>query len=156
MKLKATYITSLTFWPFVLLFTLLSFLASLIPWCFFALAHLNFNDTSDPSVKHYGIFRIVIEGIIIAPIIETFLFQKIFFDFFDGKIKIRFIILISALCFGLSHFYNLGYIINTFFMGVILATAYTIWSDKKISPFWTVVTIHLLHNLIVFLIQIST
>lgn len=149
-------LSALKFSLYVLLFTALSFFVLVLPWGIFGIFNINTNNDSTPSLKQSGIIKIILSGIVLAPILETLIFQKLFFDFLKTKIRVRFIILISALCFGLSHFYDLSYVINTFFIGIILAIAYAFWSSKKISPFWVVVTIHLLHNLIVLVVEITS
>jgi membrane protease YdiL (CAAX protease family) len=156
MKVNLKPKRTIHFIPYVFLFTFLSFLISAVVESVFNLIHINTNHIASPSVKNSGFIKIIIEGIVIAPLLETFIFQKLIFDFFHHKIRIRFIILLSAAFFGLSHFYDLSYIINTFFIGIILAVAYALWNGKKITPFWTVVTIHLLHNFIILVKEMTT
>lgn len=149
-------ISSLSLLPYVVVFTVLSFLVSFLLNVVIYLIGIETEHVLTPSLKHSGIFKIILMGVFLAPIIETFIFQKLLFDFLSDKIKVRFIILISALCFGFSHFYDLVYVINTFFIGIIFAIAYTLWKKRNITPFWIVVIIHLLHNLIILLVQMST
>jgi membrane protease YdiL (CAAX protease family) len=154
-KFILNQVISLSLLPYVVIFTALSFFVSFLLNVVLYLIGIQTEHISTPSLKYSGIFKIILMGVLLAPIIETFIFQKLFFDFLRHKIKVRFIILISALCFGFSHFYDLVYVINTFFIGIILSIAYALWKKKNITPFWIVVIIHLLHNLIILLFQMD-
>ncbi len=94
----------------------------------------------------------IIEAVIIAPVIETIIFQAgvIFLvDRFITK-KITFQIAISSILFGLLHNYNITYIFFGIFFGIVLSTAFILykrknnWSDAYIA----VVLIHGLRNMI--------
>ena len=87
-------------------------------------------------------------GIVIIPMFETLLFQKLPYW---GLTKISYlrrnmwlIYIISASLFALSHVYSIAYIIYTFVVGLILIYSYHIRINKH--PFWTISLIHLLFN----------
>lgn len=88
--------------------------------------------------------------LIFAPIVETFLFQFLFFYFFK-KIKFIYIIFLSAIIFSFSHLHkNNSYyeIFDLFFAGFIFSTAYVIFLKKKEKAFLNTCSIHFICNLI--------
>ena len=100
--------------------------------------------------------RMLIVGVIIAPLIETLLYQKIVIDICD-KIKFfynrKFIgILISAVIFGSIHTYSPQYMLHMFVVGSIWAYAYTVYKDKKKHPYWVVCCIHAINNFIALML----
>lgn len=86
---------------------------------------------------------ILISTLILAPIVETALFQTFIYQF---KRWLHFnnitIVLISAICFGLIHDYSLLYTISTFFTGSILMYAYILRSEYNNKPYWSVTLAH--------------
>ncbi|MDR2084139.1 MAG: CPBP family intramembrane metalloprotease [Bacteroidales bacterium] len=102
------------------------------------------------------IFFLIAWSIILAPILETLIFQKLPYKFFR-----RFkgfpanYIFISSFIFGIVHvssFYNFNVIsvlniIRTILIGVIFAFMYYVLYKKgKENPFWSVVLVHALLN----------
>lgn len=140
---------------FMLFYCLCSFLIVLIPFCIFCFVKIFFpliEHTEGPFKNTSSISYKFIVAIILAPIMETFVFQYLVFVSLKNKIKPIFIIIISALLFGLSHYYDFFYILNTIYIGLILALAYYNWNGKRINKFWMVVSIHSLHNLITLVV----
>jgi len=94
--------------------------------------------------------------VFIIPILETFIFQKSIIRLLTKLKKIRnkkiIIILISALFFGIQHFYSLIYVFITFIIGILLAYSFIIYENKNKSAFWTVTFIHSLRNLVNFVL----
>lgn len=108
-----------------------------------------FSPTPNETIMTVGLGRQLLEVVIFAPLIETLIFQKWFYNLFSligwlNRYKI-FIILISAVAFGLIHFYSLSYIIYNFFIGVLLMFTYIIRIENR--PYWTVAILHGLMNL---------
>ena len=108
-----------------------------------------------PSEKESGLLSMIILGVIIVPLLETLIFQKLPYFLFT---KIRYfrshiclVIIISALLFGLSHTYSLNYVIYAICIGVIFMYAYVVRVNKR--PFWTVFLIHALFNMIVIILE---
>ena len=95
------------------------------------------------------IFLIVIFG----PALETLIFQVGIISIIKKILpKLPFIaIIISALFFGLSHFYSTIYIYYTFMVGLFLGTLYFIASKRGFNPFLVVFSVHALNNLILFI-----
>lgn len=141
--------------PFVSIFYLFTlFLAFYIIWTpvyyyFLEKYDIIFSPTPNETIMTVGLDRQLLEVVILAPLIETLIFQKWFYNLFSlidwlNRYKI-FIILISAVAFGLIHFYSLSYIIYNFFIGALLMFIYIIKINRK--PYWTVVILHSLMNL---------
>jgi len=97
--------------------------------------------------------------VVFSPIVETLIFQFIVievvlyvFNKFKWKNSILISIGISGLAFGLSHSYNIYYIIVTFIIGVLYAFYYVVAKNiRSLNPFWTVTFLHTLSNLSVFI-----
>ena len=114
------------------------------------------SNTSLASDTTYSISsNILIEylsGVIISPITETFLFQMAIIIFLRDLVGIKNIaiqIIISALAFGILHLpYGIIHAVTAFIMGLILAYSYIIYEKKGMHPYWVVVIIHSLSNLI--------
>lgn len=94
-------------------------------------------------------------GIVLGPIIETFIFQK---SIIQISRRINFIkkhvwlqICISGIIFGIFHWYSLAYIFVTVLVGLVLAYSFIVFEYKKCNSFWNVVSIHALSNLIPFI-----
>ncbi|MEJ8555258.1 CPBP family intramembrane glutamic endopeptidase [Tepidibacter sp. Z1-5] len=101
----------------------------------------------------------LILGVVIAPLIETLLYQKIVIDICD-KIKFfnnkKFIgILISGAIFGSRHTYSPQYMVHMFVVGSVWAYAYTVYKEKKKHPYWVVCCIHAINNFIAFIMLLT-
>ncbi len=91
--------------------------------------------------------------VVFGPLVETFLFQHLVFlvlDYF--KLPKKWIILISALLFAVTHDYSIIYIIHAFVGGLLFAYIYFICQIKYRSAFWVVFLLHALYNLYGFLV----
>ncbi len=144
-------------YQFVTLFLFLTFFASIFTGIINILLIHFFNYDLSPATRPFSntsVFSKLLVTVLFAPILETFIFQHLIISAFYSKKNLKFIVFISALLFGLSHFYNLAYVINTFFTGIVLALSYILWNYKKINAFWGTAIIHSLHNMLVILIEI--
>lgn len=97
------------------------------------------------------VLKILIIGII-APLLETLLLQSIpirltLYFKPDGRLTA---ILISAIIFGLLHYYSIFYIIYGFLGGLLFATVYMICKDKRnhVYAYFIVVLLHSIWNTI--------
>ncbi|MBU5299390.1 CPBP family intramembrane metalloprotease [Clostridium sporogenes] len=101
-------------------------------------------------------FKIVVIGsIIIAPLLETLVFQMGIIKLLSLSEKFKnkklILIIISAFFFGLSHgIYSTLYMICTFTAGILLAYSFIVYEEKENSGFWVTTIIHSLMNLITF------
>lgn len=100
-------------------------------------------------------------GVLLAPIIETFLFQYLptkLFLLVKRKWNINKVILIlfSGILFGMAHDYNLITIIDGIISGIIFILIFLKFNEEKtqLSGFWATFLIHALYNFYAFLIDI--
>lgn len=101
------------------------------------------------------VLEIFFTVVILAPLIETFLFnyttQK-FIEFFTShKIKV---ILFSSIVFSIVHCYSFIYMVYSFFAGLILNLFYHYCKSNfnVTNAFWLTFLLHLAHNLTGFII----
>jgi uncharacterized protein len=110
-----------------------------------------------PSEEKNILLRII-AGIIIAPLLETILFQTLPYvllnkvRYFSGRDNL--IIIISAVFFGLNHFYSLFYIIYAILIGLIFTYFYVVRIKDDKKTFYLIALCHSLFNLIGILISV--
>lgn len=108
--------------------------------------------TENKISEHPTFFSSFLVLCIIVPILETFLFQHITINLIELIIKNKYVlVIVSALLFGVSHYFNLIYFIIITSVGFIYAIAYIIGKKhrSKTFAFWSVTFAHAIHNLIV-------
>lgn len=87
-------------------------------------------------VKSYSPFKLFILGVLVAPFIETLIFQAAIIEFFLYHLKIKHTIIpifFSGVIFGLMHFmntYNTAYMFYAMVMGFWFAMVY-IFTKKE-------------------------
>jgi len=128
---------------------LISFLISLI------LSYVNIDYLEIDYLKNKGLSYIFILTVLVAPVLETLIFQYGIIELLfrlKNKNKILYAILASAIVFGLSHYYNIFYVLNSFILGLAFATFYIIAKIRKdINPLYLLFSIHSLINLVAFI-----
>ena len=88
-------------------------------------------------------------AVIIAPVIETVIFQKLILDNSKPRIKNNIVcVALGAVVFGLAHINGLFRIVLATFVGFYLGLFYTIARQKKYNAFWLTCLMHALWNLI--------
>lgn len=111
------------------------------------------------SLKEASLTVIFLATVILAPLIETFIFQ---FLIIEGTLRVlkkssfkKYIAaVLSALLFGLTHYYNIYYIGYAFLSGIIFAGIYFYAKGRKgLNPYWVVVSIHAVGNLVAFILD---
>ncbi len=114
-------------------------------------------DSVSPKKKliESGVITAFITVIIIAPIIETILFQYLpitIISFFlkENKYIKPITIIISAISFSVVHIYNYTYFIMAFIGGLIFAYLFILSKQRKENPVVNLLVIHTLLNLIPF------
>lgn len=146
-------------YKYILVFLLSSFAITLctafISYFLENVLHLSVNNNSKPEsfsgISNTSKFVFLC---LIAPLFETYIFQYAIIKWLSlTKMKDWVIVLVSSLLFGLSHFYNLLYIVNTFFAGVVLALSFMLWKNKKVDAFWVTAIVHALHNLCILIMS---
>lgn len=103
----------------------------------------------------YSKFSLFILAVVIAPIVETFLFQFVVIEILRKWISSSIIIvLLSSGLFAISHLSSYAYGLSNFFTGAILAYTYLLAIKRKFSPFLCTTAVHSLRNVIVFVISL--
>ena len=89
--------------------------------------------------------------VFLAPLVETYLFQYLFFEHLSRYLKSSVIIFLSAIAFGLGHTYNSGYILYAFFSGLLYSVGY--YYRLNSHPYVMVFLIHSIYNLLALLLN---
>lgn len=96
------------------------------------------------------LFQFVV-GVLLAPIIETYIFQYLIIYSLKKHIKqsaIRFFL--SVLLFGVAHHYNWSYVLYGLAIGLVFATSFVLYNNVKAGFVYTC-TLHALFNLTAFI-----
>lgn len=148
---------------FILSFYIISIIIFIIPSIFieeFFNYNLIDNNPISEVTNKWAFFILIL---LIAPIIETLIFQifliKGFYIFFIlllenrmNEDKILWIsILLSSISFGFLHFYDTFYIIIMSFLGFFWGIVYFFCKKRGNSPFITITILHFLYNFTVYL-----
>jgi membrane protease YdiL (CAAX protease family) len=89
---------------------------------------------------------------VVAPLLETALFQQLLYKLLHRfNVKHIWIVVIGGLMFGLAHSYNILYMIDAFFGGMILMACYILRVEKQ--PFLTTCIVHALFNFIALMVN---
>jgi membrane protease YdiL (CAAX protease family) len=89
---------------------------------------------------------------VVAPLLETALFQQLLYKLLHRfNVKHIWIVVIGGLMFGLAHSYNILYMIDAFFGGMILMACYILRIEKQ--PFLTTCIVHALFNFIALMVN---
>lgn len=101
--------------------------------------------------EEYTKFEFLILATIIAPLVETFIFQFLVIEIMRKYVKPVFpIIALSAILFALSHLTSYAYAAANLLNGIIFAFTYVIARKKGFNSYLCTATVHSLRNLIVF------
>jgi len=93
---------------------------------------------------------LIIDTLIIAPLLETLVFQTLFYFFFKHVNINRWIIItLSAVAFGCYHNYSVFLMMNTFLIGLIFMYMYLKRAEINNSPYISTVSAHFTSNLFV-------
>jgi len=124
----------------------------LIPIMYFSMNNNMYVDLDMPNI--FEISNIV-TVIILAPLIETLLFQAIPIILLEKIIreKTLLIIVISGILFGLAHYPNIGVMLTTSIIGMLLTYSYYIYREKGKNAYMVVVLIHSGRNIIALLVK---
>tara|TARA_R110000868_G_scaffold172128_1_gene407939 strand:- start:1292 stop:1822 length:531 start_codon:yes stop_codon:yes gene_type:complete len=154
-----------SYFIFVFFFYAISVLFFIIPFMFieefFNYNPIEYNPVSEITNK--WVFFILI--LIVAPIIETLIFQiyiikgffVFFFILFEKRMnsdKILWLaIFLSSISFGFFHFYNTIYIIIMSCLGFYWGIVYFFCKKRGCSPFITIAILHFLYNATIYLFE---
>lgn len=112
--------------------------------------------TTTLKVVLYMLYRFL-KACILAPILETFLFQYLLFEILISKLslnKILFIFL-SAIIFGLSHYPYYSAMLVTFTICIVINYFYVVLTESrnKKSAYFIIVLVHSFLNAAVYINQ---
>jgi len=101
--------------------------------------------------------NLIVNVLILAPLLETLVFQVLFFSVLKKfKINKWIIVMISGLAFGAFHYYSVFYIIQTSLVGFIFMYMYILRAEVENKPFLSTVIAHSTVNLIVTIAVLIT
>lgn len=109
-------------------------------------AHALFGKTdAGPDVRNSSLTEAVLLAMVLAPLLETLLSQLAVLRLLGKISALRdrpwIPILISALLFAGMHCYSIGYMVNTFGVGLVLAVAFQV-AGRTGRAFWVVAGAH--------------
>lgn len=105
------------------------------------------NLEKNPLEKH-GVLIQFIAACIIAPLVETLIFQSLL-NLILNKIGIKnlyILICIPSIIFGLNHLYNPLYMISTFTAGLVMNLLYLFCLQNGKNAYFYVALLHFLYN----------
>lgn len=113
---------------------------------------------TSPLFENESLIYIFTVVVILAPLLETFIFQfciiEILLRLNRKKINKFIIIITSSLMFGLSHSFNVQYFIFGVILGILLSSCYLLAKIRKdINPFMLTLLVHASYNGFVFFIN---
>jgi hypothetical protein len=108
------------------------------------------------NIKISSIYEKVLILVMLAPVFETYIFQKLFLEGAVMLTKEKIISSIMvAILFGLAHWYSIPYIIKAFFAGLLYNLLYLKIRDRQQNAFWYVAITHMSFNLFALIISES-
>lgn len=114
--------------------------------------------TEPPSLTNRGIPGMIVKGLLIAPLLETLIYQQFIYYLLSKlsclKNRTWLICMVAGIIFGLSHTYSLLYMIQTSLIGFVFMYAYLIHIQNLRKSFWLITIIHFMVNLTAFLEQL--
>jgi hypothetical protein len=100
-----------------------------------------------PDMGRNAIFKMIVFGCIVAPLIETAINQWACLRLLKRlRCRTGIAIGISALIFGLGHYYSAAYVVMATLVGAILATVFVIEDTRNGHPFIATLAVHMLRN----------
>jgi len=137
----------------VVLILLLKIISAILLFIFAIL--FNWETEYESNLTNLSYFTSLVTVTLIVPVLETFIFQFIVVRVCKiYNIKKNIVILISASLFGLSHYYNLIYVLQAAVIGYFLTYFYIQLLDDNKPAFRLVCLIHGFVNLVLWLCQI--
>lgn len=107
--------------------------------------------------KEASLIAMGVIGLVLGPIIETFLNQWLIFRI---AVKLRLlparpflVIIVSGLLFGLGHTYTPGYVVSAFGTSLVLATAFWLRGAGR-QAFWILVASHAVLNCVALIVAL--
>lgn len=95
----------------------------------------------------------IIDTLLLAPLLETFLFQTLFYFLHKKYINRKTItIILSGASFAAIHYYSFFYMIDTFFIGIFFMYGYIARAGSDNKPYISTFIAHAFINLITTLL----
>lgn len=129
---------------FILLNTLNSFSFSMLAYFVTGVGLRNH------SISTMGAQDELLIAVVLAPILETVIFQYALIESIRQKIKPLYACFVSATAFALVHCYSVFYFLFAFISGLIFAYLYYL-EKSVLKSFLLVLSTHFLYNLLVYL-----
>jgi membrane protease YdiL (CAAX protease family) len=106
-----------------------------------------------PDMGKHAIVKMIVLGCIVAPLIETAINQWACLRLLKRlRCTTGIAIGISALIFGLGHYYSAAYVVMATLVGAILATVFVIEDTRNGHPFIATLAVHVLRNAVAMLL----
>jgi len=106
------------------------------------------------SIKNKGIYFYFFSTVILAPILETLIFQFLPFSIANSKFKhkkrLYVYLILASTFFGLAHLYNLSYLFFGLITGFVLAFFFYVGTLRKENAVLLMFIIHSFYNLLLF------
>ncbi|WJS94594.1 CPBP family intramembrane metalloprotease [Flavobacterium johnsoniae] len=146
-KIKS-FVLDLKHWQLILLVILLNFLNNYI---FSVVSDLFDVPLNEGFNDHYTIKEKIVLFIIVAPFIETLLFQYAVIEISKSiKMALKYCCLVSAFAFAAFHLYNFFYFSYAFVTGLLFAYLYTRGKNQRSAILLPFIA-HVIYNGIVFI-----
>ncbi|WP_087686502.1 CPBP family intramembrane glutamic endopeptidase [Pandoraea sp. PE-S2R-1] len=102
-----------------------------------------------PGLGNRGAGAMILLGCLIAPLLETAVFQWACIRLLNRfKCPTGITIAISATLFALAHTYSAVYVLMTFVVGLVLAATFVIEDQRGGRPFLVTMAVHMMRNAI--------
>lgn len=106
------------------------------------------------NMEAYVLWEQILLLLIIAPLAETYIFQKLFLEGLCSLTKRKWLsALLIAILFGLAHHYSVPYMVKTFIAGLLYCYLYLTIKEKGANAYWYTVFAHFIFNLVAFLLN---
>lgn len=139
-------VSRLNYGQFIVFFIILIFALSFITGSIYNLLIEPSNSILESKISKLDIVTIILLSLVIAPLVETLIFQAFLLKIFTKHLP-RISNLLVAILFALNHYTNPKQIMGTFFMCLLFNYAYNISKARNWSPVLTVFFIHSGYNL---------
>ncbi len=142
------YLISLNKAQLIILFVVINTLNSLL---FSAVAYfITGIGLRNHSIDNMSAINQFLIAVILAPVIETVIFQYALIESIRQKIQPLYACFFSALAFAFVHFYSVYYFLFALISGLIFAYLYLL-EKSVIKGSLLVLTAHILYNLLIYL-----
>lgn len=118
-----------------------------------AFSLLIYGEGLENPISRETVFKQFMTGVLLIPLLETLIFQYAIIESIRGKLRLRYVAIISAACFSLTHLYSTPYLLYAFFSGLIMSVLYFL-QESTLRSFGMVWLAHLLFNLLAFLLRL--